>query len=172
MIGTAPPPPSWFTPYLPILNVLASTAIAWVTATVVARKNVKKQAFLELLGKLDDLEEAAEALLLTPGNSPEANASFRAVTRLDGRFGRRLTEVFVAHPSKSRLAGVDPVPPRIASALHDFRALACADELASPAKLACAGNDPKFQTLRTCVGRLRNELRNEAESMKAGDLQP
>lgn len=157
---------------MPLVSAGISWVVAWFTARRIALRSARKQAFLDLLEYLDDLEEAAQALFLAAGDSPEADALFRNACLCNNRLGRRISEVFLAHPSKARLAGRDPVPPQVGDALFGLRKIAIADELVAPGRSACTGNDPRFQTLTTSVERLRLALRTEAEDMKAGDLQP
>ena len=157
---------------MPLITAIVSWAIAFFTARRIALKNTRKQTFIDLLGILDNLEEAAESLLLVSGSDPSANALFRSVCQWDRRMGRRMQELFAAHRSEHRLAGTDPVPPRVSDARIALRKVAVADELVSASRLACTGTDQKFQELTACVERLRNELRAEAEDMGAGDLQP
>jgi hypothetical protein len=157
---------------MPLVTAIVSWAIAFFTAKRVALKNTRKQAFIDLLNVLDNLEEAAESLLLVSGDDPSAHALFRSVCQRDRRMGRRMQELFVAHRSKRRLAGSDPVPPRVSDAKIALRKIAVADELVSAGRPACTGTDQKFHALTACVEQLRNELRDEADDMGAGDLQP
>jgi hypothetical protein len=164
--------PWYFSVATSVVGALASWLIAWVTAKRVALKSTRKQAFLELLEILDNLEAAAHELFLVSGGAPQAPTLFRAVAKWDTRLGRRIQELFTAHWSKARLAGLDPVPPRVTDARIALRKLAVADDLVSAARNACSPTDAKFHELTDCVDRLRAELRSEAEDMNAGDLQP
>ena len=167
--------PSFLSQYSPIItpfvSVLGSALIAWITSKWVARRTVCKQAFSELLRSLDDFEDAAENLFLQSGNASNANALFRVALSRNTRLGRRIAELFRAHQSKNRLAGADPVPPRVTAALIALRKVGVADELLSPERAAIPPSDLRFMELTSCVSQLRNELRNEAEDMHAGDLQ-
>lgn len=163
--------PSNLSHFWPLLNIVVSAIVSWITASYIARRGVKKQAFSDLLRRLDEIEEQTEALYLVPGSSAEAASYFRAVTRHDLRIGERLTEFFSEHKSRSRLAGRDPIPPQITKALNDLRAIACADELVAANRGAFPANDQRFQQLRAAVERLRRAIRDEARDMKADHLQ-
>src|ERR1700733_4959630 len=107
----------WYAPYLmPLLNVAISSTVAWMTASWVAKRNARKQAFSEILNKIDDVESLAEGLFLVQGSHADADALFRRVCTADGRLGRRITELFREHTSRGSLAGSDPVPYAITAA--------------------------------------------------------
>jgi hypothetical protein len=147
---------------MPVVTVVISWLIAFLTAKYIAAKSTKKHAFEELLTCLDQLEESAQALFLVAGNDPIAHAHFGSVRLSDNRLGRRIQEVFESYPSKRKLAGRDPIPFAVSTARIALRRLAVADDLVSAGRPALPATDQKFGELSECVENLRRHLREEA----------
>jgi hypothetical protein len=156
----------------PIVTTAVSAAVAWFTASRVAVKKVKKDAYRDLLERLDNLQEATESLYLVSGGTSEAHVLYRQVCRESDRLGIRLNEFFSEYRSGASLAGRDPVPVRVSDALFALRDIATADELAAEGRLAYIGTDPKFGQLQELVSAFRRELRAEASDMQSDHLQP